>query len=72
VLDFYRKSNLIVGGKRRAAGLTLRATDADWSAGTGPEVAGPAVSLALAITGRAPALADLSGAGVATLRARMA
>jgi uncharacterized protein (TIGR03083 family) len=71
VLDFYRKSNLIVGGKKRAAGLTLRATDADWSAGTGPEVAGPAISLALAITGRTPALADLSGDGVATLQQRM-
>ncbi len=71
VLDFYRKSNLIVGGKKRAAGLTMRATDADWSAGTGPEVAGPAIALALAITGRTGALADLSGDGVATLRERM-
>src|SRR5438309_3397484 len=43
--DFYRRSNLIIGGKSRAAGLTLRATDADWSAGSGPEVAGPALSI---------------------------
>jgi uncharacterized protein (TIGR03083 family) len=63
--DFYRKSNLIVGGKGRAAGLTLRATDVDWTVGSGPEVSGPALSLILAITGRASALDDLSGDGVA-------
>jgi uncharacterized protein (TIGR03083 family) len=70
-LDFYRKSNLIVGGKKRAAGLTLRATDTDWSAGTGPEVSGPAISLVMAVTGREAGLADLSGDGVAMLRERM-
>jgi uncharacterized protein (TIGR03083 family) len=69
--DFYRKSNLIVGGKGRAAGLTLRATDVDWTVGSGPEVSGPALSLILAITGRASALDDLSGDGVATLKGRM-
>src|SRR5438270_7671755 len=68
---FYRGSNLIIGGKKRAAGLTFRATDADWSAGSGPEVAGPAASLLLAISGRPAALDDLSGDGVATLRSRM-
>ena len=30
VADFYRKLNLIVGGKGRVSGITLRATDADW------------------------------------------
>lgn len=69
--DFYRGSNLIIGGKKRAAGLTFRATDADWSAGSGPEVAGPALSILLAIVGRKTALDDLSGEGVETLRARM-
>ena len=68
---FYRGSNLLIGGKRRAAGLTLRATDADWSAGSGPEVAGPAISLVLAITGRPEALEDLSGEGLAALKQRM-
>jgi uncharacterized protein (TIGR03083 family) len=69
--DFYRGSNLIIGGKKRAAGLTFRATDADWSAGSGPEVAGPATSILLAISGRRAALDDLSGDGLETLRARM-
>jgi uncharacterized protein (TIGR03083 family) len=69
--EFFRKSNLLIGGKKRAAGLTLKATDTDWSAGEGPEVSGPALSIVLAITGRAAAVDDLSGAGVETLRSRI-
>ncbi|MQS12240.1 maleylpyruvate isomerase family mycothiol-dependent enzyme [Streptomyces kaniharaensis] len=61
--DFYRGSNLIVGGKRRVAGLTLSATDTDWSAGSGPEVRGPMLALLLAITGRRVAHTELEGAG---------
>lgn len=68
--DFYQSSNLLIGAKKRIAGLTLRATDTDWSTGTGPEVSGPALSLLLAMTGRAAALDDLSGEGLPTLRAR--
>lgn len=49
----------------------LRATDAEWSTGAGPEVSGPLLSLLLAMTGREVALNDLSGDGVATLRQRM-
>jgi uncharacterized protein (TIGR03083 family) len=69
--EFYQGSNLIVGGKNRIAGLTLRASDADWTHGDGPEVTGPILSLVLAMTGRGAALADLSGDGVAALAARM-
>jgi uncharacterized protein (TIGR03083 family) len=69
--DFYRGSNLIVGAKKRIAGLRLRATDADWSTGDGPDVTGPAISLLLAMTGRSAALKDLSGEGLNTLAARM-
>jgi uncharacterized protein (TIGR03083 family) len=71
VLDSYKGSNLIIGAKKRIAGLRLSATDMDWSTGTGPEVSGPGVSLALAMTGRKAALADLTGEGVATLSSRM-
>jgi len=71
VLDFYKNSNLIVGAKKRISGLTLRADDADWLTGSGPEVRGPALSLLLAMTGRSAALTDLSGDGVETLRSRM-
>ena len=70
-LDFYKKSNLIVGAKKRIAELTLRATDTEWSTGSGPEVTGPAMSLLLAMTGRAASLDDLSGEGVEALRSRM-
>ena len=67
---FFQGSNLIIGTKRRIAGLSLRATDADWSHGSGPEVRGPLMSLLMAMTGRKAALDDLSGEGVAALRAR--
>jgi hypothetical protein len=70
VAEFYKGSNLLLGTKNRIAGLTLRAADADWSTGSGPEVAGPMISLLLAMTGRPAGLADLSGDGVATLRSR--
>ena len=69
-LDFYKKSNLIVGAKKRISGLTLKATDADWSTGSGPVVEGPAMSLLLAMTGRKQALDDLTGEGVQALRTR--
>jgi len=68
--DFYRGSNLVIGAKRRAAGLALTATDADWAAGAGPEVSGPILSIVMAIAGRAVATDDLSGDGVAALRSR--
>ena len=70
VADFYVGSNLLIGSKRRIEGLTLRATDADWSHGTGPEVSGPILSLVMAMTGRKEPLDDLTGDGVATLRSR--
>ena len=70
VADFYQGSNLILGTKRRIAGLSLRATDTNWSHGSGPEVSGPMLSLLMAMTGRTRALDDLSGDGVATLRER--
>ncbi len=70
VLDFYRGSNALIGTKRRIAGLTLRATDLDWTHGDGPEVRGPALSLLMAATGRRAALGDLEGSGVGELTAR--
>jgi uncharacterized protein (TIGR03083 family) len=54
---------------RRLAGVTVRATDTDWTAGSGPEVAGPALSLLLLLTGRtSTALPTLEGPGVAAVR----
>lgn len=70
VADFYRSSNLLIGAKSRISGLTLRATDAEWRHGSGPEVTGPILALVLAMTGRAAAVDDLTGDGVAALRGR--
>lgn len=70
VIRLYAGSNAIIGGKRRVAGLTLRATDIDFSIGTGPVVEGPAVDLMLVTSGRSQALDSLSGAGLDTLAAR--
>ncbi len=69
--DFVIRGNLLLGGKRRATGLTLVATDADWTRGTGPEVTGPLPSMILALTGRKAGLADLTGDELATLTGRV-
>ncbi|TNC31312.1 hypothetical protein [Mumia zhuanghuii] len=58
--------------KRRLQGLKLQATDQEWSWGAGPELVDPSESLAMALTGRSVALADLTGPGVADLRDRLA
>lgn len=68
--DFFKKSNMIIGSKRRIQGVSLRATDAEWSYGDGPEVTGPALSILLAMTGRKAALNDLAGPGVDVLSNR--
>lgn len=70
VADSWKSSNLLIGSKRRIAGLRLRASDTDWSHGEGPEVSGPMMSLVLAMTGRKQSHGDLSGDGLATLAAR--
>ena len=70
VADAYKGSNLVIGAKRRIAGVRLEATDTDWSHGDGPTASGPMLSVLLAMTGRKAALDDLSGDGVATLRSR--
>ena len=70
VITLYANSNAIIGGKRRVAGITLRATDVDFSVGTGPVVEGPALDLMLAASGREQALDRLSGPGLETLAGR--
>jgi uncharacterized protein (TIGR03083 family) len=69
-LDMFKGSNFPVRAKSTIAGLRLRATDADWSYGDGPEVAGPALALVMAMATR-PLFASLSGEGVETLRGRL-
>lgn len=64
------KGDRFVGGRRRAKGLRLVATDLDWSAGDGPEVRGPGETLALALAGRKIALEDFAGDGLEEFAAR--
>lgn len=61
VADFFKGSNALIGAKNRVAGLTLRATDQDWSNGSGPAVEGPLLPLVMAMTGRKEHVDDLTG-----------
>jgi uncharacterized protein (TIGR03083 family) len=53
-------------------GFRFVAIDADWTHGSGEEVSGPAIALALAIMRRAARVGDLAGAGVPRLTAHIA
>jgi len=65
------EGNPMFSPKKNVAGLKLRATDIDWSAGEGPEVAGSGEALVLAAAGRTATLDELQGEGVAQLQARL-
>jgi uncharacterized protein (TIGR03083 family) len=69
-LDHMKDVQPVLGCKKRIEGLTMRATDADWSTGEGPVVEGDVKHLASAIAGRRGAIDDLSGDGVAIMRER--
>lgn len=58
--------------RKKLAGYRLIADDASWSAGQGPDICGPISALLLLLTGRHAALPQLSGPGVADLRALLA
>lgn len=70
-LTMLSKTGFPVKGRSRVAGLRLTATDLDWAMNDGPEVAGPARALLLAVAGRAAGLDDLTGPGLAELRRRI-
>ena len=70
VLDFLVSSRAHAGfvPVSRLRGLRLVATDQDWAHGTGREVKGPSLALAMAVLGRPAALPSLHGEGVEALR----
>jgi uncharacterized protein (TIGR03083 family) len=68
--NMLKNSNFPLRTKSTIAGLRLRATDADWTCGSGPEVAGPMVALMMAMATR-PLVDSLRGDGVEILRARL-
>ncbi|RZQ64358.1 maleylpyruvate isomerase family mycothiol-dependent enzyme [Amycolatopsis suaedae] len=55
------------GGKQRAQGLRLVATDSEVDHGDGPEVRGTTLALLLAVSGRPVGSAELTGSGVPAL-----
>lgn len=57
---------------RFTRGLRFVASDLLWARGSGPEIRGPAESLALALVGRPAVIGELEGPGVEVLRDRMA
>ena len=60
-----------VGAFWRSRGLRLVATDLEWATGSGPEIRGPGEALLLAITGRRPAVDELTGPGQPKLAERV-
>jgi uncharacterized protein (TIGR03083 family) len=70
VAEAYKKSNMVAGTKRRIAGLSLQATDIDWSTGSGPVVSGPMLALLMTMAGRHAAIEDLEGEGAESLLSR--
>ena len=52
------------GTAARAKGVSLHATDVDWSWGQGPAITGTADALLLGLGGRTVAHAELSGEGL--------
>jgi uncharacterized protein (TIGR03083 family) len=70
VAEYYRGSDLVVVARGRIGGLRLTATDGPFTTGSGPVVEGPTLALVMAMTGRAAYCDDLTGEGVAELRAR--
>ena len=71
VLDFLTgpraRAGFVPSGRLR--GLALVADDQPWRHGTGAEVRGPGLLLAMAVLGREPAYAGLTGPGVERLAA---
>ncbi len=69
-LEFARTAPPI-GAAKRINGLTLVATDLDWTTGSGPAVEGTGEALLMSMAGRPGVAAELSGPGAPTLRDRI-
>ncbi len=71
VARFFATKDFAVNSRSLVMGLRLVATDADFQAGSGPEAAGPLLSLVMAMAGRPEVLADLHGDGLPELGRRI-
>lgn len=72
VLAFYTERDFAVKSASTAKGLSLRASDGPFVAGSGPEVTGPTLSLVMVLAGRPAFLDQLDGPGVDVLAKRIA
>lgn len=70
LLEYLESSNFTVPSKARARGLTLVATDLGRWVGAGPEVAGTALDLIMAMAGRPVPAERFSGPGALDFDAR--
>ena len=71
VARFFAAKDFAVNSKSLVADLRLRATDAEFTVGDGPEVSGRLLDLVMAMAGRREALAGLVGDGAAELLGRL-
>lgn len=72
-LEFQLRTSVRMGGgKERANGLRLAASDAPVDRGSGPDVRGSCLALLLAVSGRPLEPGELAGPGAATLAGRAA
>ncbi|MFR9729921.1 maleylpyruvate isomerase family mycothiol-dependent enzyme [Saccharopolyspora sp. MS10] len=71
VAAFFVAKDFAVNSRQKTRGLALEASDADFTAGSGPLVRGPLLSLVMAMAGRGDCCAELDGDGVAELRRRI-
>lgn len=70
VAEFYVSADFTVPSKTLTSGLTISATDGPFTHGDGPLVSGRTLALTMAMAGRGAYCDDLTGDGVAVLRAR--
>ena len=71
VAKFYTAKNFAVNSRSMVSGLALRADDAPFATGDGPEVTGKLMDLVMAMAGRPDVCSALGGEGLAVLRRRM-
>jgi uncharacterized protein (TIGR03083 family) len=71
VATFFATKDFAVNSKTLVEGLRLRAVDAEFVAGDGPEVSGRLLDLVMAMAGRHQVFQDLEGDGLAELRRRL-
>lgn len=71
VADFFASRDFAIPSRRNVAGLHLKADDGLFTAGAGPLVEGPTLSLVMVMAGRRAHLDKLSGPGVQILRSRL-